>query len=279
MLTFHGCTAQKLQFGMEHHETAIQEAIDRYSVRDGVLGIVVVGSVASRQERVDSDVDLYLVVTDEEFASAAAADQLSFVENAAAYEGAYFDVKVVTLHQLRIAEGSADQPMRASFEDARAVWARTPELLAEISGLAASIPSPPEDQWIALMASFLAQARLHGLYFLNHGEKHDDRLLLHHAAVHFAFSVGRAVLALNRVLFAGPKYLETRLNTVPNTLPELVPRLRAFVTAPTVAEAQALLADLDGLTDWPLTMDQTLSRFIEDNELAWLTEVIPPEYR
>ena len=78
-----------------------KQTIDAFTLsqaaRPEVLGVVVVGSVARGDERPDSDVDVYLVVTDEAYADAARSGQVAFVSKVGvAYEGGYVDVKLAS---------------------------------------------------------------------------------------------------------------------------------------------------------------------------------------
>jgi hypothetical protein len=47
---------------------------------------------------------------------------------------------------------------------------------------------------------------------------------------------------------------------------------------PSPDTAAALSAAVEGFHDWPVTHEETLSRYVEENELSWLTGVAPPEY-
>ncbi len=265
---------------MIHHERAVRGAIDRYSEADGARGLILGGSVARGTERPDSDVDLTLVVSDDAYPQYAASDRLSFVDHVPEYyEHAYFDVKVVTKAILARAVERADDPMRASFVDARVLWTAADLPIDALDAQLHAIAEPNDATWLEHEASFMAQARLHARYFLDQAEQLDLGLLRHHAAVHFAFAIGRALLARNHVLFSGPKYLETELGRLEIAPVDVAPRLRRFLDAPTLAVAIELLSEVEELGGWSPTQQQTLSRFVEDNELAWLTGRIPPEYR
>lgn len=264
-----------------HHDRAIARAITAYGGTPGVEAVVLVGSVARGDERPDSDLDLVLVVSDDDFERRAASDRISFFETHDEYrgeqEGGYFDLKVVTNAQLRRALIHADEPMRASFEAARTLWAVDDALHRDLDRLLLDLVTPPDDHWNDLAASFAAQASLHGGYFLVQAEKLDNALLLHHAAVHLAFAIGRARLAQRRILFAGPKYLESRLIAAGEGA--LVGRLQRFLAAPTADDGAALLAAFESSVSWPVSEEASLSRFVNDNELAWLTGRPAPEYR
>ena len=265
---------------MIHHESAVRAAIARYSAVDGARAVILGGSVARGTERADSDVDLTLVVSDDAYTQYAASDRLSFVDHVPEfYDHAYFDVKVVTETILARAVEAADDPMRASFVGARVLWTAAGLPLDALGEQLRAMAQPSEATWREHEASFMAQARLHARYFLDQAEQLDLGLLRHHAAVHFAFAIGRALLARNRVLFSGPKYLEVDLGRLGIAPVDVAPRLRRFLDAPTLAVAIELLSEVEDLGGWSPTQEQTLSRFVEDNELAWLTGRIPPEYR
>ena len=228
----------------------------------------------SRAERPDSDVDLCLLVTDEAFEVALAAGRLSWVEQGAGYEHGYYDIKVVTSAYLEAAAERGDDPVRAAFLHARVVWAR----VDGVAELLDRIPDVPAEQWEARIGSHIAQARLHGRYFLSQGHALGNRFLTQHAAVHLVASGGRALLALNHVLFQGPKYLEELVARAPRKPDGYAEAAASVLSNPTPQTGSAYLELLEEFHDWPYDFDRTLSRFVLDNELAWLFRTIPPEY-
>ena len=85
-------------------------------------------------------------------------------------------------------------------------------------------------------------------------------------------------LAVNRALFQGQKYLAA-------TLAELAELPDGFLAAwhnvlqhPTPEAAAALTDLVDAWQGGPLGLEDTLSTFIVDNELAWLNGTVPPEF-
>lgn len=260
---------------MRHHDLALARFVERSSDDADVLGVIVTGSVARGTERPDSDVDLYVVVTEERWNDAYTAQRLMYVESEdIGYEGGYFDIKLATLSYLDDAAQGGDDPVRDSFAASRVVFSRVDDLAERID----RVHLVPEESWAPRVASFLAQARLHGDYFLKQAVDSGDQLLLRHASVHLATSAGRALLALNRVFFSGPKYLAklvSHLENKPDGFDEL---LTAVLTDPTYATADALLASLEEFAGDLLPRDSTLSTFVLDNELAWRYGTKTPEY-
>ncbi len=261
---------------MKHHDEAVKRYIARVKDDPDVVAVVVSGSLARGTERDDSDIDLYLVVTEEAWQRAVVANRIMVVETEGAeYDRGYFDIKLATLRFLREAAERGDDPVRDSFASALVAWSSVPNLAERIS----RIGLRDAHSWQSLEDSFLAQARLHGGYFLHEGERGEDALLLHHAAVHLATSACRALLARNRVLFSGPKYL-TRLvaglKAAPVRWGDL---LTDLLEHPSAASGDRLIAALEAFLGSPQTFEDSLSIFVTDNELAWRTRDPPPEYR
>ena len=182
---------------MEHQERALGAYVEQVKGEPGTLGVVVVGSVARGEEREDSDVDVYLVVDADRFAELAAADRWAWVDRVGLdYPGSYIDVKATDLAYLRAAAERGDDPTRASFVGARVAYGAVDGL----EELVAAIPRLPERGWDGRIASHVAQAHLHGGYFLRQAEERGDAFLLHHATTHLTMAAARAALAAAQVL-------------------------------------------------------------------------------
>ena len=260
---------------MKHHDAALQRFVERVQSDRRVLAVIVTGSLARGAERPDSDVDLYLLVTEDRYEEGERAHRLAYVEHEGAdYPGGYFDLKLVTPGYLDDAAARGDDPVRDSFAGAMVAWSRVPDLEERIARIAAV----PAAQWLDRQAAFLAQARLHGGYFLRQAVERGDPLLAASAAVHLATSSARALLALNHVLYAGPKYLRAAVAALERKPAGFDDALLAVVQRASIEAGDHLLGLLEGAADWPLDADESLSRFVLDNELAWRTRVPPPEY-
>lgn len=262
---------------MEHQERALAAYIEQVARDDDTVGVILVGSLARGAEREDSDVDVYLVVTAEAFARAAADDRWAWVDRPGLdYPGSYIDVKLTDLDYLRTAVASGDDPTRASFAGARIAFARE-DALDELSALLDGIGELDDEVWGERIRSHLAQAHLHGGYFLRQAEEHGDPFLLQHAAVHLTLAAARAALAAAHRLMPGPKYIRALVREVPSPA-GFVEAWDAVVADPTTASARALISVLDEWLGRGQTPDQSLAIFIRDNELAWLRGTTPAEY-
>jgi predicted nucleotidyltransferase len=260
---------------VQHHEDTLAAFVAQEAARDDTVAVVVSGSVARGDARPDSDVDVYLVVTEERFRKAWDDGLVSYVDTAVAtYEGGYVDLKLATVDYLRRAAEAGDDPTRASFLTARVAWSRDPS----VAGLVAAIPQLPEEVWAERGRSYLAQLRLYLDYFLLQGEAHGNTYLRYWAAVHGVNAGGRALLALNRTLFQGPKYLEKTVPGLPRVPAGYAELADALLREPTAVHGRTYADAIEELHDWGVPRDETLSRFVRDNELAWLTGRLPPEF-
>jgi predicted nucleotidyltransferase len=258
---------------MKHHDETLEKYLADVHRRSDAIAVILSGSVARGDEREDSDVDVYLVVTDDAFNEARAAGALSTVRHdLATYPDGYIDEKVVPLGYLDAAVERAEEPARAPFQYARVVWSRVEGLQERIARIAVLA----EPEWQRREQAHIAAARLYAGYFLPQGEKADDPLLRPWAALHLVTAAGRALLARQRVLFEGPKYLSRAVGRVdrPDEYDALVAEL---LTAPRSDAGFALLGALERHRPAGLGWEETLGRYGQDDELAWFFGTTPPE--
>jgi Nucleotidyltransferase domain len=259
---------------VRHHEDTIAAYAVKVIDQPDTLALIVVGSVARGTERANSDVDVYLVVTDGAFAAAQSARRVAYIETEAANYDSYVDIKLASPRYLERAAAYADDPTRASFLDARIVFDHTGSMAATV----ARIVTLPDDVWQRRVHAYRCQARLYGGYFLRQAHERNDRFLLQHSAVHLCFAVGRVALAVNRTLFQGQKYLGATLSELADLPDGFLSAWHAVLADPTPDSAAVLTDTVDAWQGGPLSLEDTLSTFIIDNELVWLNGTVPPEF-
>ena len=260
---------------MRHHEETIAGfTASRTNDRD-TLGIVLVGSVARGEERPDSDVDVYLVVTDAAYAAAAQAGEIALVSHTGVtYADGYVDVKLASPGYLAAAADHGDDPTRASFAGGRVTLDRD----GGLTDLVTRMGDLPAGVWSRRLRSYQAQVALYGGYFLGQAHTSGDRFLLAHSAVHTAYAAGRCALAQHHQLFRGQKYLAADLAALADLPSGFLQTWWNLLDEPTPAAAQTMIEILDDWLGHSQSLDESLSTFISDNELAWLNQTIPPEF-
>lgn len=258
---------------MQHHEAALSAFVTEVADRPSTLAVVLVGSVARGLERPDSDVDVYLVVTDEELERAVRARAVGYTRDELTDDDVYVDVKLASPTYLRAVAERGSEPARASFVGARIAWSR----LEDLPSLLDATHAVPRDQWDERVLSFTAEARIYGGYFLPQAAASQDAYLLHWAAVHLVGSACRALLAHAHVTFAGAKYLRLsvgRLEGLPDGFLQLTDRL---LDEPTPELGIEVMRRVEGVVRAPLGMSETIGQFVVDNELSWWTGLPAPE--
>jgi hypothetical protein len=260
---------------MRHHEQAVAAFTESQLTSPDVLGVVVVGSVARGDERPDSDVDVYLVVTDQAYEAAVVSGRVAYVTRSGVqYEGGYLDVKLASPGYLRAAVDHGDDPTRASFDRGRVTLDR----LGDLEQLVRQMADLPAAAWTRRVRTYRAQLALYGGYFLVQAADRGDGFLLQHSAVHCALAAGRCALAHHRQLFRGQKYLAADLRRLTELPQGFLAAWSAVLDTTTPDSARELTRVVDDWLGDPLTGDEALSGFIAANELAWLNHTIPPEY-
>ena len=258
---------------MRQHELALERFVRSVESDPTVVGVVLTGSVARGRERADSDVDVYLVVTDERWDDAVAHDRVMYVDRVDEdYPHGYLDVKLVTPGILAAAPERADDPFRASLEGARVALDR--------GGVADLIAAArmPDERWADRIRSFASQVRLHAGYFLAGAERDGDPLLARSASTHALLAAHRALLARARILYRGPKYLRADVGALPDRPADWDDIVAELLAAPTASGGQRLIDALDAHLDIPLDDAGALSTFVIDNEYAWWRREPAPEY-
>ncbi|QNK60589.1 nucleotidyltransferase domain-containing protein [Paenibacillus sp. PAMC21692] len=199
-----------------HHKDSIDYLVGRLSTDPSILAIIISGSVAKGVAREDSDIDCYLVVSDDLFEEKKQRDQLFYFErDGCDYPGGYYDGKIIPYRFLEAAVVRGSEPTRASFDKAFVAFSR----ISGMDDLIAKIPVYPEHNRERNLQDFFAQVELYGGYFADRAIEQGNIYLLIHAIGQVALFSGRLVLAYNRVLFPCHKSMTSVLRTLPH-IPE-----------------------------------------------------------
>ena len=80
-----------------HHIDSIEKLKEYFMPMEGMIAIVLDGSIVKGNERPDSDIDALIIVTEEKYKELAAQNRLAeVIAGRCTYEGGYFDVKYKT---------------------------------------------------------------------------------------------------------------------------------------------------------------------------------------
>lgn len=137
----------------EHHERVVQRLTQHFQNDPRFPTLIIGGSVAKGWAREDSDVDILLVASEEEFARRMSTMDLGYHEREVPeYPGGFVDGKIIDLAFLHDVADHGSEPARAAFLRAIVAYSRIPDLDA----LVASIRAYPEQEREAKMRAFVS---------------------------------------------------------------------------------------------------------------------------
>ncbi|MCR8631214.1 nucleotidyltransferase domain-containing protein [Paenibacillus radicis (ex Xue et al. 2023)] len=256
----------------EHHSRSIANLVEVLQKDPKVLALIIAGSIAKGIEREDSDIDVYLVVTDEEFAEREARNDLFyFNKEVCDYSGGYIDGKVIPYSFLEKAVIRGSEPTRASFLGSYAAFSR----IEGLDVLLQQIPVYPESNREKNMTDFYAQVSLYGNYFAKKAIEQNNPYLLSHSVSNVVLFAGRMILAYNRVLFPCHKSFMRVVEKAADKPDNFVALANELLQQPTLERITAFVELISGYQDWGVSRHQAVSIFVTNNEWNWL-ETEPP---
>lgn len=247
-----------------HHQRGLDGFLGRVNETAAFDAVILTGSVATGRARPDSDLDCYLVVADEEYATRARDHDLGYIEFLD--EGGYVDGKLITMEILRAAAQRGSEPTRASFVGARVLHSSLGDLQPNVD----EIGRYPEENRSANIADFYSHFVLHAGYFGPAAVKKDDPFLLNHAITNMTFFAGRLLLSYNRELFPCPKQLMQALAGCRELPDDFIHSTVELLRSPDLDRMSRYLNAVASFTDWGISNEHALSRFMEIDEWAWL---------
>lgn len=250
----------------EHHTQAIEKAKARLlSEHPDLLAIIVGGSIAKGIEREDSDVDLIVVITDEDFRVRLSENRLSFFWGGdfCDYAGGYVEGRFLARSFIEEASRRGSEPTRHSFTGTYPVYC----VDSDIAELLPLIPVYPEHCRREKIASFLAQMQLNRWFFWSEGKRRGDRYLHLRAATEIVLFGCRLLLAHNRILFACQKRLLEQTLAAPQKPDGLEEKINHLLTSMTDEAKEDFCKTIENFADWGEI--DCLSRFQIDVEMSW----------
>ena len=258
---------------LKHHEESMKELLKYYSAMEGVIAVVVGGSVMHGNARPDSDLDAIIVVTEEDYERRKAENRLAeVVYGHCTYEGGYFDVKFKSKKVLLLAAEHASEPTRNAYRDAVALYS----LDKDIQGIVDKISAYPEREAADKVRCFNSNLQLNRGYFLN-CVKEDNAYMRAHLAQEIVYSVYRLILLENRVLFPCNRRLEDAVRACSHRPENILELGAAFLKDISTETCEAFVTAFWNESELPLTDDVSAncSAYVHYYEDWWMEERPP----
>jgi hypothetical protein len=248
----------------DHHLKVIERLKERFQNDPRYLALLVGGSLVKGWGGVNSDVDILLIATEEEYARRATTDDLGYYNTEICdYPGGYVDGKVINETFLQDVAQRGSEPARAAFINVQIAFSHLPHL----DKLLKKIPVYQEDEREAKMRSFYCQLQAHR-WFIGEAEKRQSVYLMARATSDMVFYAARLLLAYNHMLYPYHKWLMRALEDAPDKPADFFPLAEALLRNGTTTNAQALWECINSFRDWNIPESWGV-RFMHDSEWNW----------
>lgn len=114
---------------LPHHRASMERTAEHFRADPRYRALIIGGSLIKGYGRPDSDVDVMLITTDEEYERLSANHEATFYrDDLVTYEGGYVDGKYLNVQFLHDAATKGSEPTRWSFKNAIIAYSDIPNL-------------------------------------------------------------------------------------------------------------------------------------------------------
>ena len=250
---------------LKHHKEAIEKLTNCLRNDKRFLALIIVGSIANGTAKTNSDIDIILVATNEEFEKRKAENNCHYFANdMCSYPNGYVDGKIINLQFLLDAAERGSEPTRAAFRAAFVIYSYLPEL----EKILEQIPVYQKHMREKKIWSFYSQLKVLQ-WFMGEAEKRDDVYLLTHVAVDMVLFGGRMILAHNEILYPHHKLFMAELRNAPKKPDNIIELAKNLLTNPCKDNANLFCSSIFNFTKWDLPSEGWVTQYLKDSEWNW----------
>lgn len=253
-----------------HHKIAIEEATNKLKEQDDVLGVVLGGSVAHGYAIENSDIDIMIVYSDEEYEKCLKTGDIGYFDtDSTDYEGGYVDGKATSAAFIKKVAEMGSEPAKFAYKDAIVTFDR----LGGLEELVRAASRYPVERKKENIEKFYAQFQTWRWYYYE-ALKRGNRYLIDVSIMNYVLFAGRLILAYNETLYPYHKWFIRVLDSVKNKPDGLVACINGTIEQKRAENVEKLYNLITEFTQWP---DEKLwsVRFMLDCELGWMTGNLP----
>ena len=230
----------------KHHQEAIDNISRKMEADPEVQALIIAGSIAHGFALPESDVDILIVVTEEDYEKRKKENRRLYWEDVGdIYEGGYIDGKYITVDFIRNLTPGGNEPEKFAFTDVYAAFSRIPGL----DGLMKQAAGYPARYRDARMRRLFA--RFHEWnYFYEESRKKNNLYLETKAVCNLIHFGGRSILAYNRMLYPFHKWLLRVLESAPEKPDGIMSLIQTCVETRSPDTVKEYIETVKGFTDW-----------------------------
>lgn len=249
----------------KHHEISIENMKEYFRKREAIA-LILVGSVAKGTERIDSDLDGVVIVSEEEYAERKKNNiTTETIDGLCTYEGGYFDVKYMTKEYLKDLAEKGSEPARNGFTKAKTLFCND----TEIENVLPQIPVFQIEEREEKLLSFYSDFWLNYHYFLKSCAV--DGYMKMQTIAEIIYSIYRIMLQEHEILFDCNRRLEKQVETISEKTAELVRLGRELESSQSTQDADRFVDKFVEITtyDPPKDIAVILTRYSMDYQEWW----------
>ncbi|MCL2365226.1 MAG: nucleotidyltransferase domain-containing protein [Defluviitaleaceae bacterium] len=248
-----------------HHTDSIKILTDYCRNKPEIIGLLLVGSVATGEARADSDLDCVAIISQEALDERirTGVGSLEVVHGMCTYNGGYFDIHYHSPEQCQTFATSGSEPMRNLFRDAQVLYCDDPQLV----DLVAAIPRYPKKDAALRQFKFYCTFKMFHRYFWNTCKP--EGFFRTHVANGMVFNLYRLILIENEILFPCMRKLESTVTIAPNKPAHIIEKTARLLQTLDDKDCAALVEAYENWTsyDYPKDHNTIMNNFA--NKWEW----------
>lgn len=249
----------------EKHKILLNKLKEALENDSRYIALIILGSLATGKAREDSDVDLCLIASDEEFKNVSARKDYYF-GNSGPFEDEEIEIdgKVVNMQYLIDATKNGNEPVRESFRDAFTLFDHS----GKVTDILKEILVYPEEERLPKLKKFYSLFECNQYYATQALKLNNDYLRIRCITETVYYAV-RLVLSYNRIYFPCHKSMFDALDkaeNLPDGFIEKSKELLNNVTEESLDEYFDLVYEF--VKELKMTEQETVGLILED-EWSW----------
>lgn len=234
----------------EHHKQSIEKMKEYYRKWPEAIALFLTGSVANHNERIDSDLDGVVIVTEEFYQKKKKEMRLEeTVFGECTYEGGYFDVKYMTKEKLQGIAENGSETFRCLFLHAQTLFTDDPEL----PEIVAKIGIYPEKNYHEHFLRYYGTMKLAYNYYWCNCKA--SGYMRYHVADQIVYHLYRLILLENKIFLPCCRRLEQCVIDAPNKPDQIVELCERFLSERKDEDAAEIIRKYEEWTNMKLPED------------------------
>lgn len=181
----------------KHHEMTIKNVVKRFKKDEKVLALIVGGSIAHGYERENSDIDIFIVVSQEEYEHRIKTGTAHYFDQEdCTYEEGYIDGKYISMAFLKKVSKHGSDAARYAFKNGIICFSKIDDLQSILD----AITKFPNEKRADVIKRFYSQFEA-WTWYCYEGLKLKNDYLLNHSISNMILFGGRLILAYNKELY------------------------------------------------------------------------------